>query len=74
MHLLQKSGKEAADLRRAVTSPGGTTAAAINVLDEGKFRDLMARAVKAAHERAIELGGGSAEPDTTRLTDENPKK
>lgn len=56
-HLLQKSGKEVADLRRAVTSPGGTTAAAIGVLDEGKFRELMAQAIKAAHERAIELGG-----------------
>jgi pyrroline-5-carboxylate reductase len=58
VHLLQKSGKEATDLRQAVTSKGGTTAAALGVLDEGKFHELMARAVKAAHERAIELGGG----------------
>ena len=57
-HLLQKSDKEAADLRRAVTSPGGTTAAALNALDEAKFRELMVRAIRAAHERAIELGGG----------------
>jgi pyrroline-5-carboxylate reductase len=56
-HLLEKSGKEAADLRRAVTSPSGTTAAAISVLEEGKFTGLMARAIAAAHERAKELGG-----------------
>jgi pyrroline-5-carboxylate reductase len=58
VHLLQQSGKEPADLRQAVTSKGGTTAAALGILDEGKFRELVARAIKAAHERAIELGGG----------------
>jgi len=56
--LLKQSGKEAADLRQAVTSKGGTTAAALGVLEEGMFRELVAKAIKAAHDRAIELGGG----------------
>jgi pyrroline-5-carboxylate reductase len=57
-HLLRQSGKEASDLRRAVTSPGGTTAAAMRILEEGGFHDLIVMAVKAAHNRAQELGGG----------------
>jgi pyrroline-5-carboxylate reductase len=55
-HLLQKSGKDAAELRAAVTSKGGTTAAALAVLDEAKFKGLVARAVRAALDRARELG------------------
>ncbi len=57
-HLLQQSGKEASELRRAVTSPGGTTAEAIRVFEEGDFRGLVAKAVKAAHEKAMTLGKG----------------
>ncbi|KAB7624455.1 pyrroline-5-carboxylate reductase [Alkalilimnicola sp. S0819] len=45
-----------AELRRQVTSPGGTTEAGIGVLEAGDFRKLMARAVAAAAERADELG------------------
>jgi len=55
-HLLDKSGREAVDLRRVVTSPGGTTAEAIAVMEEGKLKDLVARAIKAAYRRAVELG------------------
>jgi pyrroline-5-carboxylate reductase len=55
-HLLQKSGKKPADLRKAVTSPGGTTAAAISRLEQGDFAGLVAKAVEAAHNRASELG------------------
>jgi pyrroline-5-carboxylate reductase len=45
-------------LRQNVTSPGGTTAAALAVLQgEGGLRELMARAVAAAHARAAELAG-----------------
>jgi len=48
---------EAAILRQNVTSKGGTTAAALSVLmaDEG-LADLMKQALKAAHQRSIELG------------------
>jgi len=54
--LLAQSGKEAAELRQAVTSPGGTTAAALKTLEEGKFKELITSAVKSAHARAKELG------------------
>ena len=44
------------ELRKQVTSPGGTTAAALGVLmGEGGMPDLMARAVDAAVKRGAEL-------------------
>ncbi|MEM7188682.1 MAG: pyrroline-5-carboxylate reductase dimerization domain-containing protein, partial [Pseudomonadota bacterium] len=54
---------EAADppgkLREQVTSPGGTTAAALGVLmGEGRMQTLMTDAVRAARDRGIELGKG----------------
>ncbi|MBI2868883.1 MAG: pyrroline-5-carboxylate reductase [Chloroflexi bacterium] len=56
VHLLQKSGRPPAELRRMVTSPGGTTAAAIRRLEEGRFKELISEALKAARDRAQELG------------------
>ena len=56
-HLLQKSGKTPQELRRMVTSPGGTTAEAIAVFERGDFAGLVDRAVTAAHEKAKKLGG-----------------
>jgi len=53
--LLQESGREPAELRRMVTSPGGTTAAAVARLEEGQLGDLMRAAVDAAYRRAKEL-------------------
>ncbi|MES0279227.1 MAG: pyrroline-5-carboxylate reductase, partial [Dehalococcoidales bacterium] len=53
----EKSGKELSELKRMVTSPGGTTAAALEVLDEGRLSELIKKAVAAAHRRAGELGG-----------------
>lgn len=55
-HLVQKSGKKFAKLRRNVTSPGGTTAQALQVFEEGGFSDLVKEAVRAAYKRAEELG------------------
>jgi pyrroline-5-carboxylate reductase len=46
-------------LRRQVTSPGGTTAAALNSFEDDGFRGAVSRAVQAAHRRSIELGKGS---------------
>jgi len=55
--LLEDSGESARDLRRQVTSPGGTTEAALRVLTgEGALNDLLARAVRAAATRSRELG------------------
>jgi len=56
-HLMKKSDKEPDELRRMVTSPGGTTAEAIGVLDEGGFSELITKAVRAAHKKAQMLGG-----------------
>jgi pyrroline-5-carboxylate reductase len=39
-----------------VTSPGGTTAAALDKLEEGRFSELLKQAVIAAYNRARELG------------------
>lgn len=54
--LLTTSDKSAFRLRGQVTSPGGTTAAAMHVLDDGGFRSLMEDAVRAAATRSRELG------------------
>lgn len=56
MTLLGESDETPAALRERVTSPGGTTAAALNTLAEGNFNGLVARAVADAAERAAELG------------------
>lgn len=45
-------------LRDAVTSKGGTTAAGLQVLHESDFRQLISRTVQRATERSIELGKG----------------
>jgi pyrroline-5-carboxylate reductase len=55
-HLIQKSGKEPSELRRMVTSPGGTTAEAIRKFEESGFTDLIYQAVEAAYEKAQKLG------------------
>lgn len=46
----------AAQLRNQVTSPGGTTAAALYQLEKGAFRTVISKAVWAAYERSVELG------------------
>ncbi len=56
-HLLQKSGKTPAELRKMVTSPGGTTAEAIAQFEKGGFFDLVSKAVTAAYEKSKKLGG-----------------
>ena len=47
---------DAAALRASVTSPNGTTAAALAVLNAGEFSQLITRAAQAAKDRAAELG------------------
>ncbi len=56
-YFVQKSGKPPAELRKMVTSPGGTTAEALRKLEEGGFADLIMQAVIAAYEKAKRLGG-----------------
>jgi pyrroline-5-carboxylate reductase len=55
--LAAESGEEPGRLREQVTSPNGTTAAALAVLmGENRLRDLVAEAVEAARKRSVELG------------------
>lgn len=62
--LLAESEKSAFRLRGEVTSPGGTTAAAMHVLEDGGFRALMEDAVQAAAKRSRELGiAAESNPD-----------
>jgi pyrroline-5-carboxylate reductase len=55
-HLMQGSSKPPAELRRNVTSKGGTTERALQVFEEGGFSKLVEDAVEAAYRRAKELG------------------
>ena len=57
-------GSGAAELRERVTSPGGTTQAALNAFADGKFRELVYAAVAAAERRGNELSlaAGAGEP------------
>ena len=50
-----ESPEDAAVLRRRVTSPGGTTERALQVLEDGGLRDLVLRALTAARDRSHEL-------------------
>ena len=58
--LLAGSEKSAFRLRSDVTSPGGTTAAAMYALEEGGFRTLIEDAIQAASRRSRELGRRAA--------------
>ena len=53
--LLAESEETPEALRNAVTSPGGTTAAALKVLHEGNFRGLVDQALAVAKARSMEL-------------------
>ena len=53
---LKRSGEHPAVLKDMVTSPGGTTAAGLRVLEQRAVRSAVIDAVAAAHARAEELG------------------
>jgi pyrroline-5-carboxylate reductase len=48
-------------LRNQVTSPGGTSAEALYYLEKAGFRTAISRAIWAAYERSLALGGQSAD-------------
>ncbi len=54
--MLQQQLGTPAELRTAVTSKGGTTAAALDVMAKRDFDDLVAQLMKAAADRSAELG------------------
>ena len=55
--LMEKTGKHPAELRDMVTSPGGTTAEALLMLESQGFAAAVIHAVVAAYEKSVELGG-----------------
>ena len=55
--LLDQSAETAETLRKQVTSPGGTTAAAIGTMDSMECNRIINKALKSAYNRARELGG-----------------
>jgi len=57
--MLTESGEPPAELRRRVTSPGGTTQAAIEIFEAGGFRELVAQAIHAATRRGGELSAAN---------------
>ena len=55
-HFAKQSGDHPAVLRNMVTSPGGTSAAALHELESGRLRTVLSEAVWAAYRRTNELG------------------
>lgn len=53
--LLEKSKKTPEELRKQVTSPGGTTEAAMETFEDKLFHEIVHQAVKSAHKRSREL-------------------
>jgi pyrroline-5-carboxylate reductase len=53
--MLRDTGRHPVELREAVTSPGGTTIAAIRVLEEERVRAAFLNAIEAAKQRSEEL-------------------
>jgi len=57
--MLRDSGEHPVQLREAVTSPGGTTIAAIRELERHGVRAALIAAIEAAHARSVELGSST---------------
>ena len=55
-----ESGEAPATLRQQVTSPGGTTAAALKVFEDGNFQAVVKKALSAARDRGRQLSQESA--------------
>lgn len=60
-HMAKESAFTLGELRRQVTSPGGTTEKAISVLEENNIRHIFKKALHAAKVRSEELGKQSGE-------------
>jgi pyrroline-5-carboxylate reductase len=67
----QESHKHPAELRDMVTSPGGTSAAAIYQMEKGSLRTVLSKAVWAAYQRAVALGRVGRKPSGDARDDEH---
>ncbi len=54
---VKDTGLDPAELRRRVTSPGGTTAAAMEILTDRKFAEAVIEAMEAARRKSEEMSG-----------------
>ncbi|MFK7960300.1 MAG: pyrroline-5-carboxylate reductase [Phycisphaerales bacterium] len=61
--MLRESSMEAEALRRVVTTPGGTTAAAVDVMEARGLRETMVDALRAARDRGQQLGDAANTSD-----------
>ncbi len=59
VRVVEELRRHPATLRNMVTSPGGTSAAALYELEKGGFRTILSKAVFAAYRRSKELGDAS---------------
>jgi pyrroline-5-carboxylate reductase len=59
--LLRETGEHPTVLRERVTSPGGTTAAAVRQLEDHKVRAAFLVAMEAARDRSRELAAAARE-------------
>jgi pyrroline-5-carboxylate reductase len=55
--MLRDTGRHPVELRESVTSPGGTTIAAVRVLEQERVRAAFLNAIEAAKKRSEELAG-----------------
>ena len=62
--LLRETGEHPTVLRERVTSPGGTTAAAIRQLEDHKVRAAFLSAIEAARDRSRDLAEAARQPGT----------
>ena len=54
--LVEQTGRHPAELKDMVTSPGGTTIAALRAMESGGFRTAVLDGVIAAFDKSVELG------------------
>ncbi|MEE9413078.1 MAG: pyrroline-5-carboxylate reductase [Methylococcales bacterium] len=53
--MVAETGESPAQLRRKVTSPGGTTEKALGIFEQHNFKPVVAKALQGAYDRSIEL-------------------
>lgn len=63
-HMVQQTGEEPAALRAKVTSPNGSTAAAIKVFEDAHMQETIMRAVEHCAERSREMGAALKEDNS----------